>query len=254
MTSNKQLDLTEWIARNVIEKRTVPPLSGKGTGTEVTTYEDAGAMYASKILQAVFPDYVTSSNAKVLGEAPTYGAKAEFSVLGNSIYPPIAQRMYLSEANGRQWVTGLNSSDIMETVAVMLHEITHARSPVVPKQENILAGTPSQAALDNLMEEVYKAGTFPSTERGSSGASPLEEFLATALPLTDMKARGLDLEETTGRFGRANQTLKRLNAQFPWLRDYLEIQNQPEKKFMRDSPKVTETPKSLVERVMDLLK
>jgi hypothetical protein len=140
----------------------------------------------------------------------------------------------------------------MEDLAVMLHEITHARSPVMPKEENLLMGAPSRAAVDVLIEDVMKAGTFPSLIPGSSGAGTLEEFLATAIPLTDMRARGIDLEAETGRFGRANQTLKRLEAQHPWLKDYLTVQNQPEKKFMKDSPKVTQTPKTMAEVIKDM--
>lgn len=227
----------------------ISALNSENTATEkqyvnsenkYTEFSDAGGILVSELLKNVFPDYLASSSAKILPKISS-GSTAEFSVLGNSI-SRLPKQSFIADKSGVGLSGTVSTDEVLNNLFVYLHEITHARSPIVNTRATV--GAPSPEAVQEMLTSAIdprKNYNFPS--QGEKG--DLEELVASLLPIRDMNARNIFLTGT--RFGGAQKGYSDLRSQYPWLDNFLSAQSQPEKKFKKDSPQMIETPKSFTD-------
>lgn len=209
------------------KKNSVEHLTDGGAKVDAdTVYPNGTRNLIAQVVQKAFPQYVNRNNTKVTGDSAEDGALASFGGLkGNQISAGKITGDFKSYSYKGQpvgGVSGANSDDVIEGVEVMLHELYHGRAASNPN------ATPNTSKLgkdwQNMLADAQKAG-FPSVGTGVGGGDNLEEFLATAVPISEMKSKGMT---PTGRFKDIPDALDGLNKKYPWLPDYIQQQSDPE--------------------------
>lgn len=209
------------------KKNSVEHLSDGGSKVDADTlYPNGTRNLIADVVQKAFPQYVNRNNTKVTGDPAESGALASFGGLkGNSISAgkitgDMKTYSYKGQPVGGTY--GATSDDVMEGVEVMLHELYHGRVA----SNNVATPNTSKLGKDwqNMLKDAQGAG-FPSVGTGLGGGDNLEEFLATAVPISQMKQQGMT---PTGRFKDIPAALDDLNKKYPWLPDYIKQQSDPE--------------------------
>lgn len=244
------LDITDWIARQKIEETQFP---GDPKTSSRVSYTDLGGNLAARIIQEKFPDYLNISvNRKVTADSPGAGAVADYSPFSGKINPPKGGRATeWRNVDGKRsandfWGDGTTTDEVIDTAFVMLHEITHARSPLSTSK----LGAPSDQAVADLLKVAVASDKFPS--QGTSGA--LDELVASLLPIRDMNARGIRPTSAGTTAGRAQQGYDQLMKEFSWLPNYLDVQSKPDQKAFSTSPKIVNQPPTFTEAISSRLK
>lgn len=179
----------------------------------------------AQIIQKGFPQYV-NNNTKVTSTLAESGALASYGgINGDKITAGKLQgdiSTYTYKGKPVTGAFGATTNDVMEGVEVMLHELFHSR------QQGNKAYTPNTSKLGSdwkdLLKDADKAG-FPSVGGGFQNGDNLEELLATAVPITEMRNKGMT---PTGRFKDIPAALDNLSAKYPWLPDYIKENSNPE--------------------------
>jgi hypothetical protein len=190
-------------------------------------YPNASRSLISQVIQKAFPQYVNRNNTKVTDNPAEDGALASYGGLGgdkiNAGKVPTGNiSTYSYKGQPVTGAYGATSDDVMEGVEVMLHELYHGRVANNPN------ATPNSNKLgkdwQNMLKDAQKAG-FPSVGTGIGGGDNLEEFLATAVPISQMRQMGMT---PTGRFKDIPDALTALSQKYTWLPDYIKQQSDPE--------------------------
>jgi hypothetical protein len=205
----------------------VKPETGKThDGKETWTTVGTGGLIAS-IVQKAFPEYVKNLNTKVTAQMPEYGVTASYGGLaGDTI-----KAGKLTEGNITTYtdkkgnsVVGGSSDDsdtVMEGVTTMLHELYHAR---ISKAKIGEFKSPNLGAnWKDLVKDAQKL-QLPSLGSGFGGDN-LEELLATAVPITQMRAMGMT---PTGTWKGHAASIDKLQTKYPWLKKYIADFAKPE--------------------------
>lgn len=180
----------------------------------------------AQIIQKGFPQYVNNNNTTVSSKPAESGAVASYGGLnGDKVAAGKLQgdiSTYTYKSKPVTGAFGATSDDVMEGVEVMLHELFHSR------QQGNKAYTPNTSKLGSDWKELLKdadAAGFPSVGGGFQNGDNLEELLATAVPITEMRNKGMT---PTGRFKDIPAALDKLSTKYPWLPDYIKENSNPE--------------------------
>jgi hypothetical protein len=200
-------------------------------------YPNATRTLVAQIVQKAFPQYVNRNNAKVTADLSENGALASYGGLkGNQISAGKISGNIETYTYKDQPVTGAfgaTTDDVMDGVGIMLHELMHARQHSNPNS------TPNSSKLGKDWQSLLKDAAeldFPSVKKNLFGGDALEELIATAVPVTEMRQRGMT---PTGRLKDIPAALDKLNAKYPWLPDYIKEQSDPES--MKPKPSTLDT-------------
>lgn len=229
------------------KKSSVEHLSNSGAPVDASiTYPNGTRNLVAQIVQKAFPQYVNRINTKVTADMPENGSVASYGGLkGDSInLGKVGSDLKTYTYKGKP-VTGsfgADSNDIMEDVGIALHELYHGRQAV---NKN---ATPNSSKLGkdwkNLLADAKSAG-FPSIGSGVTGGDDLEELLATAVPITQMREQGMT---PTGRFKDIPAALDGLTKKYPWLPAYVKEQSNPED--MKPAPNSLDTAVSFLTSIL----
>lgn len=172
-------------------------------------------------IQDKFPQFVSDINTKVLGEKAE-GAIASYGGLGgDTIKAGSLKGATVKQTTPDGKVTQMYDSpkELSEPLSIMLHEIQHARMDKIGKFDYGLGGD-----WKDMLKDAEKA-SFPSVGTGVGGGDNLNEFLATATVIKEMKKAGYPIE---GKFAGPAKELTKMEAKYPWLRQYIVNYVQPE--------------------------
>ena len=227
------IDLSPYIAEHAIEPQQ-PHAVGGGT---YEVHKDGLQNLLVKILEAQFPDLVAAGNGKLLNKSPGPGAVMDYAPVSGEIRGKprsgygtdyIVDRSKIGNVTG---VRGATTDQVVDNLGSLLHEFYHARAAKGPG--NYSKGLATQGnEWKVLLENAITAG-FPSISTTYGGGDKLEEFLASAVAVKHMEAKGI---QPVNRWAAVAQNLKQLESLHPWLADYITQWEAPEKQ-RKESPK-----------------
>lgn len=237
------LDFTEFVDRG-------PPSEGLTWDKKDRFSHDpsGGPKLIRTLMENYFNDYVTASDAKINRKVPDRAVAETGGILGNNISAGNLGNQVRTEYSDAR--TGKFTSSkqpdmdkIYEDLSVLLHEVQHTRlsSSKDPKIMSYGAGEDWR----KLLEDKDVGEAFPSVGSKVFAGDNLDEFLASALVLDDMTARGIPVK---GRMEKAAKLLPELKKRYEWLPSYLKSQRFPESPTLKESPPPK---KSLLDRLKE---
>jgi hypothetical protein len=200
--------------------QTGPTWDNKGT---YTVDPGGEAKLVEMLMKLHFPEAYQFSGARLSAKSPSPGAEASTGGLqplgevrvGTNFFRP-------STTYSSGEVKGLETPEILSKLATLLHEAYHTRSAHVPGVgRKILPGKELPVLLDNA-----KTAGFPSVDKHVFNGDNLEEFLATAVPLTEWGKTSIG--PAAGRWGRVQRNLEAMKRAHPGLEAYIEENSRPE--------------------------
>ena len=226
------VDWSQYLATN----KTTDVLADGGT-TRVQDASNGLGDLVSKIIQAQFGPQIAGLSTKITAEKPPVGTLAEYGgAAGDTIkLGNISHDMEISETvkgkrKGQTWNAQggyVDTAGVLEGVADTMHELYHARTATAG-----VGGYKSSSALGSdwkdMLVDAGKAG-FPSVTSALGGGDRLEEFLATAVTLGDMKNKNMSLTPGVGRMGSLPTALDTLSAKYKWLPAFIQENSNPTK-------------------------
>ncbi len=207
-----EADFVKFIAAtpNKTEKRGNVTIEHHGTNSMI-----------ADIVKKSFPQYVNKVNTKVTAEMPEYGAHASYGGLSGDVVKAgnLGGRHISSfkrDGKNETGTTGATSDDIMEDVTSTLHELYHGRTATskVRTYKSVNLGKDWKDMLKDA-----QGLELPSVGGGWGGGDNLEEFLASAVPLEQMKAMGMT---PTGMWKEHAKSVDTLKTKYPWLKQYIQ--------------------------------
>lgn len=242
-------DLSEYV------KRFEPPVKGE-TYNGVSTYvTDPNALdrLAVDLVQKLFPNYISAGSAKFSAKEP------EGSENGTYTWGPFsgAEEIRIAKLRGRygngattftptekgikqgrkpEGIVDFNIQEVAGQVNLLLHELYHDRSKAGGRGDRkatmeLFGVTPDHLQRANkiaMPEDSYDPGTLFSMKK--SGLD-VEEFLANAVSLLDMKDKGLIPEQS--RVAAQLSTVEKIMAEIPQMGKFINAQRQPEMPTMK---------------------
>lgn len=202
----------------------VPVETGKTWDKKQTYRSDPGmeARIIELLLQTHFPETFQFSKAKFTKDQPNRSAVAStggLNPVGQVNLGPGFFNPTVTYSGGTQ--KGLSTPEILEKLLTILHEGYHVRSNHAPGTHRKVEKTQWQSLLDSAKQQ-----GFPSVGKHLFGGDNLEEFLATAVPLTEWERKGLG--PTSGQYKGLDSKLENLKKEYPWLAAYIEENSRPE--------------------------
>ena len=191
------------------------------------------------VLNGRFPDYMAASDAVLSTQKAQEGAVAETGGLqGNkvSLGKILDSTVDFSgnDLSVRDKFKGPNTSELMDALGITLHELVHTRQAKgEPGVQKLALGSDWQ----DMLKDAAKAG-FPSITSAWAGGDKLQEFLATAVAITDMKERDFPV---TGKLKSASDALPALKDKYSWLSSYIDAQRRPEIPSLKAAPAENKT-------------
>lgn len=202
-----------------------PVKTGPTWNNKATYTADPGgeAKLVEMLLKLHFPEAAQMSGAKLSPKPPSLGAVASTGGLGPAGEVRVGPDFFrdsLTYSTGE--VKGLKTPAILEKLATLLHEGYHTRSAHTP---GVARSLPPKKELPVMLENAKAAG-FPSLDRHLFMGDNLEEFLATAVPMSDW--RKTSIGPAPGRWGKVERGLEQLEVLHPSLKAYIETNSRPE--------------------------
>lgn len=237
------LDFTEFVDRGAAEE-------GLSWDKKYKSNHDpsGGPKLIQTLMENYFNDYVTASDAKMNRKVPDSAVAETGGFLGNNISAGNLGNQSRTEYTDAR--TGkFNSSKqpdmdkIYEDLSILLHEVQHTRlsSSKDPKIMSYGIGK----AWNEMLKDKDVTEAFPSVGSKVFAGDNLDEFLASALVLDAMTARGIPVK---GRMEKAAKLLPELKKKYDWLPSYLKSQRFPESPTLKESPPPK---KSLLDRIKE---
>jgi hypothetical protein len=216
-----------------------------GKSGSYSTYNNDATKLALEVVKNIFPDYLRNNSVKVRGESTrNYGSIADYSLLGHDInidpdkmqgkWSPSTSQSFPSDPKKPKEVrVNFTTTEVLENVNTLLHELYHSRTG-----GGWTAGKDRTAAMkqhgisDEILKEAAKMA-YEGTADFSSGLYSMkkdyldvEEFLANAVTMTDMKQRNVFPE--AGTLTGKMKTLEAIVAKFPQIGQLIENQRSPD--------------------------
>lgn len=224
MADKADADFSEYLKTDTFSRSEGKESWNKGDVAE--TFDNAKGSLIHGIIKNVFPQYLKGTAVKITTEKPEdYNTKASYSFMGNKISAgKIKERITtITTAKGKQWTVGAESDDIIDGLGIMLHELYHSK--IAAHGVNNFAGATLGKDWKNMLKDARESG-FPSVGEGIGGGDNIEEFLATAVPVTQMRAMGMTPK---GVFKDIPAKLDVIHKKYPWLKDFINQYADPEK-------------------------
>lgn len=243
------LDLTEYI------KSFKPPYSGETYNAKSTFVADPSALQKTmlEVIKVQFPDYIAASNAKVKGDALYNNNRGEYTLQPfagkeeirfepfRGRYGSTAVTYTPTEKGKKQGVkessqVDFTTPELLEAVNVFLHEAYHARSQGGWRGDRSVAMNSSGVTEADLKKTNEIARPKDAFDLGSlysmkKGYLDIEEFMANAVSLLDMKAKNMIPEGTKNE--AQLQTVEKIMQEVPAMAKFIESQRTPEIKSLR---------------------
>ena len=188
----------------------------------------------TQVFLTKFPDYANAVNTKVTAERAKDGAVAEYGGLaGDQIKAgKLTGATRTTEKLSKvgevyQPYVGPNTDAVIEYLGTMLHEVYHGRADKIGSFGRKLPRD-SEGKISSDVQKALKVAEekgFPSVGNNLFLGDNLNEFLATAVTVTDMKERGIN---PTGRFKGPSDSLESMKKDFPWLEPFINEYRFPE--------------------------
>lgn len=220
-------------------------------GGKYTVRSNGLGELVQQVIQGSFPQYSDITNTKILKESPEdYNTLASYSPASDSIkLGRVTDSIATYTKNGKPvgGANGPNSNDVIEAVTTTMHELYHARSANAKATGNF-EGPNLGSDWKGMLKEASAAG-FPSIGIHTFGGDNIEEFLATAVPVTQMQAKGMTL---TGRYKNVPNQLADLNKKYPWLSGFIQEHAMVEQTASKIAP--TTSVSSMLESLKSIFK
>jgi hypothetical protein len=211
--ANAAADFSPYLAANKTE--TGKTYDGGNWNTQTNAYGNA----AVDIIKKDFPDHIDAINTKITANKASEGAAASFGGAQGDVINMGnvgGSDTTWTDKNGKPSKSNrpLDVNKRNEVLATMLHEVQHARMDQV---NSFNAGLGDK--WHTMLDEAAKAG-FPSVQEGIAynNGDSLNEFLATATTIKEMQRKGY---EPTGRYAEPAAALPKMEAKYPWLKQYI---------------------------------
>lgn len=183
-----------------------PPTSGPTWDSKDRwTTDPAGeARLVEALMKLHFPEvYAMSGKAQLSAKEPGRGAEASTGGLGPAGEVRVGERFFrpVTTYDKASGVRGLETPAVLEKLMTLLHEGYHVRSDHSPGVKQGLADSREWIPL----LENAKAARFPSVNKHLFQGDNLEEFLATAVPISEWQKTSIG--PTTGRYQGMDKAL-----------------------------------------------
>lgn len=246
------VDWTQYLATN----KTADYIADQG-GTRVQTASNGVGDLVSRIIESQFSNYTSGVNTKISPEKAADGALSEYGGLSGDVIKlgKVSAPMGISETlkgkqKGQTWNGNgayVDTAQVLDGVASTLHELYHARTATAHSAGYV--GDPSLGKDWKAMLDDAGKADFPSVSTAIGGGDRLEEFLATAVPITDLRAKGITL--SSGRMRGLPEELDKLVTKYPWVPGFIKANSDPQAKAAAAKPQPS---KGLVGSILDFFK
>lgn len=259
------VDLTEYIAR-------FRPTQSGVTSGNVSTYKldpDALEKTALEVVRTLFPDYIKAGSSKMVAEEPAGKDNATYTWspfaknpeeiriakmqgrYGNSAGTYTPTEKGISQGRKPEAFVDFNVQEVMSMANTLLHEMYHDRSKAGARGDRKLSMEVSGVTPEDLQKTNKLARPKDAFDPGAlysmneSGLN-IEEFLANAVPLLDMRDRNAVPEKS--RSAAQLRTVEQIMTEIPSMAKFIESQRTPEIKSL----KAPETP--VIAQILELFR